>query len=100
MVNFYYREWTSGVTGDSSHQGQLKRFSKQVQYWKSIRLEDRDVVLLGDANFCSLSCSDQDYAAELKSIANIANDFYLEDSMFKLIDQFTRTDLRGNVWIT
>ena len=61
LVNFYYREWTGGVSGDKSHQAQLDRFSRQVQHWKSLRSEDKDVVLLGDANFCSLSCSDPDY---------------------------------------
>ena len=71
LVNFYYREWTGGVSGDKSHQAQLDRFSRQVQYWKSLRSEDKDVVLLGDANFCSLSCSDPDYPAENKSIANL-----------------------------
>ena len=96
LDNFYYREWTGGVSGDKSQQAQLDRFSRQVQHWKSLRSEDKDVVLLGDANFCSLSCSDPDYPAENKSIANIANDFFLEESMFQLIDQVTRTEIRGN----
>ena len=56
-VNFYYREWTSGFSGDKSFQGQVERFSMQVEYWKTLRSEDRDIVLLGDANFRSLSCS-------------------------------------------
>ena len=57
LVNFYYREWTSGFSGNKSFQGQVERFSMQVEYWKTLRSEDRDIVLLGDANFRSLSCS-------------------------------------------
>ena len=97
LVNFYYREWTSGVTGDNTLVGQLDRFSRQVQYWKSMQSENRDIVLIGDANYCSLSCSDPEYPAETKSIANLASDFFLEESMTQLIDQFTRTELRGNI---
>ena len=96
LVNFYYREWTSGISGDNSIGGQLDRFSRQVDYWKSIGAEDRDIILIGDANYCSQSCTSPDYPADNKAIANIANDFFLEDSMFQLIDQFTRTELRGN----
>ena len=32
LVNFYYGEWTSGFTGDKSFQGQVERFSRQVEY--------------------------------------------------------------------
>ena len=34
LVNFYYREWTGGVDVDSSHAGQLDRFSRQVNHWR------------------------------------------------------------------
>ena len=53
--------------------------------------------MVGDANFCSFSCFDQDYPADVKSIANLATDFYLEESMTQLIEQPTRTELRGNL---
>ena len=37
LVNYYYREWTGGVSGDKSHTGQIDRFSRQVQNWKSLK---------------------------------------------------------------
>ena len=97
LVNYYYREWTGGISSDKSQAGQLDRFSRQVQHWKDLRLEDRDILLVGDANFCSMSCSDPDYPPDLKSISNIATNFYLEESMIQLIEQPTRTELRGNL---
>ena len=60
-------------------------------------MEDRDLVLAGDANYCSLTCSDPDYPADTKAVANVANDFFLQESMSQLIDQYTRTELRGNI---
>ena len=97
LVNYYYREWTGGISSDNSQAGQHDRFSRQVQHWRDLRLEDKDLVLVGDANFCSQSCSDPNYPPDLKSIANIATDFYLEESMTQMIEQPTRTELRGNL---
>ena len=61
LVNYYYREWTGGISSDNSQAGQHDRFSRQVQHWRDLRMEDKDLLLVGDANFCSQSCSDPDY---------------------------------------
>ena len=45
---------------------------------------------------CALSWNDVDYPAEKKALANIVNDFYLEESFAQLVDKPTRTELRGN----
>ena len=82
--------------GDKSDAGQLLRFHRQVQIWRNLDDSNRDLILLGDANFCSKSCNDQDYPSALKSISNVATDFYLEESFTQLIDSNTRTELRGN----
>ena len=96
LVNYYYREWTGGLTNDCTQAAQLDRFSRQVEYWKMLVQEDRDLLLLGDANYCSLTCSDPNYPADLKAISNLATDFILEESLTELIDKPTRTELRGN----
>ena len=33
-VNYYYREWTGGVSGDDSHGGQVERLNRQVHLWR------------------------------------------------------------------
>ena len=96
LVNFYYREWTGGVDGDSSHAGQLDRFSRQVNHWRDLQTEDRDLVMLGDANYCALSCTDPEYPAHMRQLSNLATDFFLQESLSQLIDRPTRTELRGN----
>ena len=76
LINFFYREWTSGADGDNSFAGQIERFSKQVEYWRLLQSEDKDLVLLGDANYCALSCTDADYPANMRTLANLATDFF------------------------
>ena len=96
LVNFYYREWTSGITGDKSDAGQLHRFQRQVDIWRNLNDSNRDLVLLGDANFCYKSCNDPEYPSSLKNISNLATDFYLEEAFIQLVDTNTRTELKGN----
>ena len=96
LVNYYYREWTGGISGDNSQTGQIERLTRHVHLWKSLASQNRDIVLLGDANMCALSWNDVDYPAEKKALANIVNDFYLEESFAQLVDKPTRTELRGN----
>ena len=85
LINFYYREWTGGLTADKSHAGQLDRFSRQVQYWRDLKNENKDLVLLGDANFCYQSCFNSEYPTDLRAISNLATYCYLEESISQLI---------------
>ena len=96
LVNFYYREWTGGISGDSSQVAQLDRFTRQVDYWRNLKRENRDLILIGDANFCSLSCFNPEYPVNLKAISNLAYDFYLEETLTQLIDKPTRTESQGS----
>ena len=93
-MNYYYRERTSGISGDRSEPDQIERFSRQVDIWRSLKSEPRDLILLGDANFFLLSPHNPDYPQHLKNISNIATDFYIEEGISPLIDQFTRTELK------
>ena len=95
-VNYYYREWTGGVSGDDSHGGQVERLNRQVHLWRSLANQDRDVVLLGDANLCALSWNDADYPADKKVLANLIHDFNLEQTFVQVVERYTRTELRGN----
>ena len=66
LVNFYYRDWASGVTGEKSDSSQLDRFQRQVEIWRKLNVRNRDLVILGDANFCYKSCNSQEYPSNLK----------------------------------
>ena len=50
FVNFFYREWTSGVSGQSDPLSQDDRLCRQINHWKSLHTKNNDVLILGDAN--------------------------------------------------
>ena len=96
LVNFYYREWKGGISRNNSQAAQIDRFTRQTEYWRNLANENRDLVLVGDANFCSMACLNPDYPNHLKAISNLANDFYLEECLSQLIVQPTRTESQGD----
>ena len=96
LINFFYREWTNGINGDDSTEGQIERFADQVNYWRVLSSENKDLMLLGDANYCALSCTKSDYPTHMRTIANLATDFFLQESLCQLINVPTRTELKGN----
>ena len=94
IVNYYYREWTSGVTGDSSMTGQQERLVRHISQWKQLASQGRDFVSLGDANLCALSWNDPDYRH--KNLASQVQSFCLEENCHQLVNGFTRIQSYGN----
>ena len=93
MYIFFYREWTSEVTGTKSEQEQEERLTRQVNLWKGLSAMNRDLIISGDANLCAKSWHNPDYYK--KNLANIVMDFLLEESIVQLVEEFTRTELKG-----
>ena len=73
---------------------QQERLQRQVQQWRDLAAEDRDLITLGDANLCARSWNEPDY--QEKDLANIALDCYMEENLTQLIKENTRTELRQN----
>ena len=71
IVNYFYREWTSGVSGEGNQASQINRLIRQIEYWRSLYAQDRDVVCMGDANLCALTWYDNNYEASKKVLANL-----------------------------
>ena len=92
LLNFFYREWTSGVTGESSHTSQVDRLECQIAYWKTLYATNKDVVSLGDANLCALTWHEPSFDASNKVLANLIQDFLLEDSSYQIVKDFTRSE--------
>ena len=61
IVNFFYREFTSGVTGLSSADDQLERLGRMVRYWQTLARSNKDLVCIGDANLCAVKWNEEDY---------------------------------------
>ena len=93
-VHYYYREWTSGVTGDSSKASQLERQGRHVSLWQELAAEGRDMVLLGDGNLCALSWRQPNY--KHTDLAKYVTDFLLEESCHQLVNNFTRIQNYAN----
>ena len=93
-VNFFYREWTGGVSGLSDMDSQLDRLTRQVRHWKSLYTGGRDVTILGDANLCAFKWNDASY--QYKSLSDITQDFLLETSSFQQVREYTRSEFSCN----
>ena len=93
-VNFFYREWTGGVSGTGDNISQAERLSRQVDHWKSLYSSNRDVVIMGDANFCAFKWKDESY--QYKSLACLITDHLLETSSSQLVRKFTRSETYRN----
>ena len=96
IVNYFYREFTSGVTGLKTIQEQMERLNRMLKHWKSLMESNKDVVCLGDANLCAMKWNDTNY--QFKEHAEMVQTFLLETETSQLVKQFTRSELaRGGV---
>ena len=96
-VNYYYREWTNGVTGESSQPAQLQNLQRLVTHWTQLPgQQQRDVVTLGDANLCAMSWNKPDYPTNLKELAEILKLFFINESFSQLVGVFTRSQTSVN----
>ena len=92
LLNIFYREWTGGVSGESSSASQIDRISRQINYWQSLYSQNRDVVCMGDANLCALSWNSSDFDASNKVLANYVQEHLLEESSHQIVKNYTRSE--------
>ena len=88
LVNFYYREWKSCVTGESNANYQLNCLSKLMDIWRRCTEGDKDFLALGDMNLCALQMDDPSYVHS--NLSNVVNDFMIEEGCHQMVDQVTR----------
>ena len=61
IVNFFYREWSSGVSGLVGAEAQRERLRRQIQLWRNFQNNSHDVIIMGDANLCALKWEEEGY---------------------------------------
>jgi hypothetical protein len=88
LVNFYYREWTSCVTGENDQITQSDNLKKLMDIWQRCTETTKDFVSLGDMNLCALKWNDPGYIHS--SLASIVQDFLLAENCHQLVNQHTR----------
>ena len=77
-VNFFYREWTSGVSGLDDNGSQSERLRRLVSHWKTLHAGGRDTIILGDANLCALKWEEETF--QNKELALQIQEYMLEIS--------------------
>ena len=96
LLNIFYREWTGGVSGESSQASQIDRLKQPINYWKTLHAQIRDVVCMGDANLCALVWNDNEYAASKKVLSNWVQEHLLEVSIYQIVEDFIRSEMSRN----
>ena len=94
IVSFFYREWTSGVSGLAEASQQNERLRRQVQHWKTVQQGNKDIIVLGDANLCAHKWEDEGYP--YKELAGQILDYLGETLSFQMVTQKTRHDLASS----
>ena len=85
LVNFYYREHTSCVTG--SRDSQLTHLKQLIRGWRDALGEGRDLVAMGDANLDVNLWQDPQYWNYY--LAREVHEFLLSESCVQLVDKYT-----------
>ena len=96
IINIFYREWTSGVSGLSSHTSQVEGLTRQIIYWKSLYRLRKAITIMGDANLDALKWNEADYNANNKTLANLVQEYLLEESSQQVVQDFTRSEMSNN----
>ena len=66
---------------------------QHINQWREIADSGRNFVILGDANLCALSWNDPNFTH--KELAEVVNNFLLEESCFQLVNKATRVQTVG-----
>ena len=78
VVNFFYREFTGGVSGLADMPAQVERLARQAAHWQSLCAGSKDVICLGDANLCTKRWNDENFAQ--MELADLIHNFLLKTS--------------------
>ena len=88
LVNFYYREWKSCISGENSQNYQLQCLSKLMNIWRRCTVQDKDFVALGDMNICAKQMNDPSYIHN--NLSEVLNDFMIEEGCHQIVEDYTR----------
>ena len=91
IVNFFYREFTGGVSGLQDTDSQINRWSRQLKIWKTLLLGNKDVICMGDANLCAKKWLDENY--KNKDLSEMIQTLMLEETVTQLVKENTRSEI-------
>ena len=88
LVNFYYREWKSCVTGKGTSADQFHDLSLLMNIWRRSTSKNQEFLALGDMNLCALKWDESGYS--YRAMADLVQDFMLEENCYQLMNKHTR----------
>lgn len=88
LVNFYYREWKSCVTGSRAPGDQQQDLALMMDVWRRAVTSDQDFLALGDMNLCAMKWDEPGYSH--KPLAELVKDFMIEENCYQLVNKYTR----------
>ena len=95
IINFFYREFTGGVSGCDDMTSQRERLSRMINVWNMISNDNRDSICLGDVNLCGIKWSDHNYC--YRELSDMVQTYLLETDSCQLVQDYTRSEIvRGN----
>ena len=87
FVNFFYREWTSMVSGLGDTLSQKERLKRQISLWNNLSQNNENTMILGDANVCATSWNDENFGQ--KELSSMIQNYLLRSSSHQMISQPT-----------
>ena len=78
IISYFYREWTSGVSGLDDMASQKERLVRHIQHWNNLASEGNDIFVLGDVNLCAKNWNDDSF--KHKELAQQIHDFLIQTS--------------------
>ena len=86
VFNFYYREWTSCVRRDNTHQEE--DLDTLLDTWRDVTDTNSDFIAMGDMNLCAKLMEEPGY--QHNKLASKLKDFLLEQNCSQIVDEYTR----------
>ena len=86
IVNFFYREFTGGVSGLSDIASQYNRLTRIINVWKMITDSDKDILCIGDVNLCGVKWCQDDYHS--KDLADMVQTHLLKTNCYQIINEY------------
>ena len=91
VINFFYREFTGGVSGLDDFASQTERLRRLTGHWRQLCRSNRDMVSLGDANLCAFRWNDNDYSHS--ELADMVHGYLLDTNSSQVVNQYTRSEI-------
>ena len=98
IFNFFYREFTGGVSGLRTAESQVDRLTRMLAHWSELDALGFDMVTLGDMNLCYTKWTE--LGCQSQALIDLVKASQLTCTLEQLVNVTTRSQLIGDDVIT